>query len=125
MTQRVPDPASDSLLRQRALSRWDNEGGATPSDPDIASIPTEGQIAMPSIGEAQLGALHVRIIALENLVIALLSGASERQLELALNMAPHIAPRPGYTPHPLTTRAADHIVELVERASRFRSDGWP
>lgn len=35
--------------------------------------------------------------------------------------APYISPRSGFTPHPLTTRAADHMVDLVGRASRFRS----
>ena len=45
----------------------------------------------------------------------------EIRVVLAREMAPYISPRPGSTPHPLTTRAADHMVDLVERASRFRS----
>jgi hypothetical protein len=57
---------------------------------------------------------------LENLVIALFAAASDRQLEQAREMARYISPRPGFTPHPLTTHAAAHMIDLVERASRFR-----
>jgi hypothetical protein len=80
---------------------------------------------MPKIGEAELGALHIRMIALESLVIALLAEASDRQIELARNMARYIAPREGHTHHPLTIHAADHITDLVERAARFGSGELP
>ena len=76
---------------------------------------------MPEMAEAELGALHVRVIALENLVIALLASGSDQQLELARLMDPHISPRAGFTNHPLTTHAAAHITNLVERALRFRN----
>jgi hypothetical protein len=58
-------------------------------------VPTsaEDQIPVPKMANAELVALHIRVIALENLVIALLAGASDRQLELARDMAPYIAPR--------------------------------
>lgn len=80
---------------------------------------------MPKIGEAELGALHIRVIALENLVIALLAEASDRQLDLARDMAGYIAPREGFTHHPLTTHAAAHLVDLIERSARFRSGELP
>ena len=67
---------------------------------------------------AELVALHIRVIALENLVIFLLAAASDQQLELAREMAPYISPRPGFTPHPLTTHAVVHMIDLLERASR-------
>lgn len=114
------DPPDDSLLRQRALSRWDNEGGAGPDGAQKAPASSDPAPVL-NMGEAELVSLHIRVIALENLVIALLADASDRQLELAREMAPYISPSPGFTPHPLTTRAADHMVDLVERASRFRS----
>jgi hypothetical protein len=63
-------------------------------------------------------ALHIRVIALENLVIFLLAAASDQQLELAREMAPYISPRPGFTPHPLTTHAVVDMIDLLERASR-------
>ena len=56
------------------------------------------------------------MIALENLVIALLSQASPQQLDLAREMATYISPRPGFTPHPLTIHAAAQMVHLVDRA---------
>ncbi len=64
--------------------------------------------------------MRVRVIALENLVIALLAEGSERQRRIARDMAAHIAPRPGFTPHPLTVHASHRMVDLVERAERFR-----
>jgi hypothetical protein len=69
--------------------------------------------------------LRVRVIALENLLIALLAEAPERQLRLARAMAIHISPRPGFTPHPLTLRAADEMLSLVDRAGRFRPTHAP
>ena len=69
---------------------------------------------------AELALIRTRMIALENLVIALLVEASDRQLEAAREMAAYISPRPGYTHHPLTTNAAVHMMELIERADHFR-----
>jgi hypothetical protein len=75
---------------------------------------------MPELTNAELVQLRIRVIALENLVIALLAEASDRQLELAREMAAYISPRPGFTQHPLTIHAAAHMVDLVERAGQFR-----
>jgi hypothetical protein len=121
MSRQGSDPHNESLPCQRALSRWDNEGGAGPCGPQMVPTSAVDQIPVPKMANAELVALHIRVIALENLVIALLAGASDRQLELARDMAPYIAPRPGFTDHPLTTHAAAHMIDLVERASRFRS----
>jgi hypothetical protein len=65
--------------------------------------------------------LRMRVIALENLVIALLVRAPESQLALVREMATHISPRPGFTAHRLTLRAAEEMRSLVGRASRFRA----
>ena len=119
MSDQGADPPDASLLRQRALSRWDNEGGAGPDGPQTETPAAEDQVPMPSNNAAELGALHIRVIALENLVISLLATASDRQLEQARETARYISPRPGFTHHPLTTHAAAHMVDLVERASRF------
>ena len=96
--------------RQGALSRWDNEGGAPPHE-------TASDI--PELTNAELVQLRIRVIALENLVIALLAEGSDRQRVVAREMAAHISPRPGFTHHPLTVRAATHMVELVDRSVRF------
>ena len=69
---------------------------------------------------AELVQLRIRVIALENLMITFLAEASDRQLDLAREMATYITPRPGFTHHALTTHAAAHMIDLVERASHFR-----
>lgn len=65
--------------------------------------------------------LHVRVIALENLVIALLSTATDEQLDCARDLAAYIAPRTGATAHPLTLHAAAEMLSIVNRAMRLRS----
>lgn len=62
---------------------------------------------------AELVQLRIRVIALENLVIALLAGAPGQQLALAREMATYISPRTGFTPHPVTLRAADEMLSLI------------
>ena len=74
----------------------------------------------PMANSAEVMQLHVRVIALENLVIALLSEATERQLDLARGMASYIAPRPEATQHPLTKKAAAQIQHFVDRSTQFR-----
>ena len=110
-----------SQPRQAAISRWDNEGGAGPCGPQKAQICVEAQSEVPELTNAEVVQLRVRVIALENLVIALLAEAPDRQLDLAREMAAFISPRPGFTHHPLTIHAATRMIDLVERASHFRA----
>lgn len=70
----------------------------------------------------ELEQLRTRVIALENLVIALLADKSDRQLDLAREMAAYISPRPGSTQHPLTIHAAAQMIHLVERSGHFRTN---
>jgi hypothetical protein len=121
MIDKKPDLSKSSQQRQRALSRWDNEGGAGPLGPQSRIVTYEVQQQVPALTNAELVQLRVRMIALENLVIALLAEASDRQLDLVREMATYISPRPGFTQHPLTVHAANHMVDLVERAIHFRS----
>jgi hypothetical protein len=73
----------------------------------------------PALTNAEMVQLQVRVIALENLVIALLAESSEAQRELAHEMAAYISPRPGFTRHRLTVHAAAQMLHLVERAGQF------
>ena len=110
---------SSAQQRQTALSRWDSEGGAGPGSSQ------EGRSNyhdVPELTDAELVQLRMRVIALENLVIAFLAEASDRQLQVAREMAAYISPRPGFTQHPLTVHAAAHMIDLVDRAGRFRDD---
>jgi hypothetical protein len=118
MPRENSNTSSDLNQRQRALSRWDNEGGAGAAT-DSASLATE-RIAIPDLTNAELVTLRIRVIALENLTISLLATASDEQLRLAREMAGYISPRPGFTQHPLTIHAAAHMVDLVQRANHFR-----
>ena len=112
----VRPPATDTTeLRRRALSRWENEGGA------IASITSDALLHAPDMSNAELVHLRVRVIALENLVIAMLSEGTDRQLQIARDMALYIAPRTNFTTHPLTTQGAHHMTDLVDRAIHFRT----
>ncbi len=104
--------ADSSQQRQRALSRWENEGGLVLGD-EHAEV--------PELSNAELVHLRVRVIALENVVIALLAECSNRQLDYVREIAAGISPRPGFTEHPLTVHAAHHMIQLVERAGHFRA----
>lgn len=73
------------------------------------------------IDDAEAGNLRVRLIALENLVVALLARAPESQSELVREMAAYISPRPGATPHRLTVEAARNMLALVERAALYKT----
>lgn len=115
MTQPDPQPTL-SELRKRALSRWDDEGGAIATAPHAASLDEH------ELTNAELVHLRIRVIALENMMIAVLAEGSDRQLQVAREMAEYISPRPGFTPHPLTLQAADHMNSLVERAFHFRTN---
>lgn len=114
-----PGLPDDPRQRERALSRWANEGGAEPGVLPPDPLPAAPEAPMPANGPAEIGALHVRVIALENLVIALLATASDEQRSVAREMAGYISPRRGFTPHPLTLHAADHMTDLIDRAARF------
>ena len=108
----MPDFDDQSELRRRALARWENEGGAISAP---AAIPAD----VPELTSAELVQLRIRVIALENLMIAMLAEGSDRQRQIAREMADYISPRPGCTQHPLTLKAADHMTDLVDRAVHF------
>lgn len=113
----MSDPGFDEMMeaflqRRRSVSRWENEGGA---------LPSETPADVPEMTNAELVHLRIRVIALENLVIALLAQGPDRQLEVAREMATYISPRAGFTPHPLTIRASHQMTDMVDRAVHFRT----
>ena len=114
----MPDPnppLEPSERPARTLSRWDNEGGA------IAAVAHETRADVPHKANTELVLLRVRVIALENLLIAVLAEGSDRQRQAAREMADAISPRAASTQHPLTIRAAQHMTDLVDRAARVRA----
>jgi len=110
----IQDPPSPAELRLRALSRSDNEGGA------IATVPAPHSDHTP-LSPAEFVQLRIRVIALENMLIAVLAEGSDRQHQVARNMATYIAPHPGFTHHPLTIEAGKHMTALVDRAVHYRT----
>lgn len=112
-------PSTSATLRAAALSRWENEGGSPPDpvqddlfgDQDL-SVATHTTIA-------EWTHLRLRLIAMENVLIALLAEASDSQRALVREMAACISPRPGSMPHPLTVQAAAQMNQLVDRAGNL------
>ena len=94
---------SQNSQTPRNSAGWRFQGGTTRAAPDPApargvNLP-DAQPEVPDLTNAELVQLRIRVIALENLVIALLAEASDRQLDLAREMAAYISPRPGSTHH--------------------------
>ncbi len=112
-------------LQQRAmaLSRWDNEGGAGRCGPQQDSAMGVPPSRTPALTDAELVQLHIRVVALENLVIALLAKMPEGQFGLVREMADYISPRSGFTHHPVTLHAAAQMIHLAKRAEYFRGKG--
>lgn len=121
MSDLKPESLVSSQQRQMALSSWENEGGSGRSGPDEDQISAKAQSEVPELTNAELVQLRVRVIALENLVISLLAEASDKQLDLIREMAAFISPRDGFSQHPLTIQAATQMIDLVNRAGRFRA----
>ena len=105
---------------EAALSRWENEGGARAQATRSERVL---HAEVPQSMNTELEHLRSRLIALENLLIAMLSQAHDRQLDLGCEMAAFISPRPGFTHHPRTVGAATQMVHLLHRAQHFK--GWP
>jgi hypothetical protein len=120
MDKRRATAGSHSKSSDDGLSRWDSEGGAGPQGPRESSRIDKVDAKLPLTGNVELAQLRIRIIALENLVITLLAQGSQRDLGLAHKMAAYISPRPGFTHHPVTVRAAAQMKNMVDRAGRFR-----
>ncbi|OZA71937.1 MAG: hypothetical protein B7X78_02330, partial [Sphingomonadales bacterium 39-62-4] len=108
--------AARCQVHDRAIGRWENEGGSFAGLHQHRTPTVAGEI-----GDAEAGNLRVRLIALENLVVALLAGAPDSQSALVREMAAYISPRPGMTPHRLTVEAARNMLALVERAAHYKT----
>jgi hypothetical protein len=117
--------ARSARWRQETLARWENEGGALDADGDAEFSGVFGEDELLPLADAELMQLRIRVIALENLIVALLAKAPEEQLRVARERAGYIAPRPGFTPHKLTIHAENQMLGLVERAVRFRTGNSP
>lgn len=120
MADKASEANKDVEAGRRALSRWENEGGAAAHDSQLSTSVGDAETGGLKLTNVEYAELRIRVIALENIIISLLATASKQQLDQAREMADYISPRPDFTPHPLTIQAAAQMNNLVERASRFR-----
>jgi len=109
------------MLRMQSLSRWENEGGAMAHGPEDHPTADHMPSDDPHLTNAELVQLRIRVIALENVAIALLSQADEACSDKVREMAAYISPRAGFTHHPLTLQAAAQMESLVDRSAHYRS----
>ncbi len=113
------DRSERAKFLAKAVSRWDNEGGAGEGgreQPSSGDVPAD---ALP-LTNAEIVQLQVRVIALENVLAVLLAEASEHQLQLVRELSAYISPRPGSTPHRLTIHAAARMINLIDGAGHLR-----
>lgn len=116
------DRLSREEIHRGVIGRWENEGGSVrawhrqiPAEENLNAVAGE-------IGDAEAANIRVRLIAIENIIVALLANAPDDRLELIREMADFISPRPGMTPHRLTIEAARNMLAIVERAGHYRAN---
>ena len=119
MPHATTKPSERQSLREAALARWDNEGGAGPVGPQQDTHANEPPDTPPALTDAELVQLQIRVIALENLVMALLAHAAVSTHDQVTGLAAYISPRPGFTPHRLTLHAAGQMRHLRVRAQHL------
>ena len=120
----MADKATDGApirerAHERAIGRWEDEGGAVRG----WSHPRPDPTVVGEIGDAEAVNIRVRLIALENVAVALLAAAPESCTALIREMADFISPRPGAAPHRLTVEAARNMNALADRADHYRRLG--
>lgn len=109
--------AACAEMHRRAIGR-ENDGGSEIGWSDPPGVST----VAGEIGDAEEANIRVRLIAFENLVVALLAGAPDDQSDLVREMARYISLRPGATPHRLTIEAARNMLAIVARADQYRNE---
>lgn len=130
----VPDESGqqqkeDAHMLRRAVRRWENEGGSEVGEAEVqgdaaseAGVPNQVRV---KLSDAELVQLQLRVIALENLVTALLAHAPSETAELVRAVAANISPRPDSTQHHLTVRAAAQMIRLLERSEVSKTSFKP
>ena len=120
MLKTYEDSSVSEQQRRKALSRWDNEGGAGTSNQRKKQTSEGNRSDDPPLTDVEVVQLRVRVIALENLVITLLAHSSDQARVTASQMADYILPKPSAKQHRLTTHAAIHMIDLLERSKHFQ-----
>ena len=85
----------------------------------MSTVNEDGSWDIPEPDHADLVQMRIRLITLENIVLGLLSGASDEQIDQIRKRADMIEPRPEASRHPLTELAAGDMRKFLERAARM------
>ena len=85
----------------------------------VSTVNGDGSWDIPEPDHAELVQMRIRLITLENIVLGLLSGASDEQIDQIRKRADMIEPRPEASRHPLTELAAGDMRKFLERAARM------
>jgi hypothetical protein len=104
----------------QALAAYARISATSSAQPSHVELPDRTPTAESVAADLAQAKLHARVIALENLMIALLSTATEQQLDCACDRAVNISPRNGSTQHSLTKKAAAEMLSIVARAIQYR-----
>ena len=85
----------------------------------MSTVNENGSWDIPEPDHAELVQMRIRLITLENIVLGLLSGASDEQIDQIRKRADMIEPRAEASRHPLTELAAGDMRKFLERAARM------
>ena len=85
----------------------------------MSTVNEDGSWDIPEPDHAELVQMRIRLITLENIVLGLLSGASDEQIDQIRKRADMIEPRAEASRHPLTELAAGDMRKFLERAARM------
>ena len=105
-----------AVFRASALARWDNEGGALSHPAPVKPPPVDID---NHLSDQDMVCLRSRVIALENIVVAMLAGGSHDQRAIVHDMAMFVRPPLDAAQDRLTMHAADLMDHLADRATRF------
>lgn len=116
MFESTPKPTA-AVLGTSALARWDNEGGAlshpVPVKPPFVDV-------VHHLSDQEVVCLRSRVIALENIIVAMLAGGSRDQRAVVHDMALFVRPPLDAVQDRLTMHAADLMDHLADRATLFQ-----
>ncbi len=122
---RSPAPRAGTSDQQSHSVSGGSEAGEAEMQADAASnggVPSQVRVKLT---DAELVQLQLRVIALENLVTALLAHAPLETAELVRAVAANISPRLDSTQHHLTVRATAHMIHLLERSEVSKTSFKP
>jgi len=102
-----------------ALASWENEGGA--NNHRMMDRPNnDPELARASFKDEELIRLQTHVIALENLVTALLATAPKNVFASVCCLADLVSPEPGNSPYRFDNNASMQMVHIIRRAEFIR-----